>query len=250
MMISSASDDSTAVLVVLHGEHSSPGRIGRLLHQNGVRLDIRRPCFGDPLPRTLEQHAGAIIFGGPMSANDADGFIKTEIDWISVPLKEGKPFLGICLGAQMLARTLGRRVCRHPQGRVEIGYYPIRPTEHGDAVCAVPFPDHVYHWHREGFEQPHGAHLLAAGGDFEAQAIRYGASAYGFQFHPEVTYAMICRWTGRKPERMDEPGAQDRSAHLDGWFLHDGKIAAWIEEFLLTWMANSEALAPAAQQAA
>ena len=230
--------DSSDILVVLHGEHSSPGRVGRFLGQRGFRLDIRRPRFGDPLPPTLRAHAGAIIFGGPMSANDEDDFVKTEIDWINVPLKEGKPFLGICLGAQMLARTLGRRVYRHPQGRVEIGYYPILPTDHGHAVCAERFPDQVYHWHREGFELPHGATLLAAGGDFENQAIRYEANAYGFQFHPEVTYATMCKWTSKRPERLNAPGAWARHHHLEGWHLHDQKVAAWLEDFLRCWTAG------------
>ena len=241
--------DSTEILVVLHGEHSSPGRIGRLLGQNGFALDVRRPRFGDSLPRTLEAHAGAIIFGGPMSANDDDDFVKTEIDWINIPLKESKPFLGICLGAQMLARTLGQRVCRHPEGRVEIGYYPIRPTDQGHAVCQERFPDQVYHWHCEGFALPSGAALLAAGGDFENQAMRYGETAYGFQFHPEVTYAMMCKWTSRSPERMEEPGAWPRHHHLEGWFLYDQKVGLWLDAFLHCWIsgrAGNAALARAA----
>ena len=79
----------------------------------------------------MAEHAAAIIFGGPMSANDGDDFIRREIDWIAVPLRENKPFLGICLGAQMLARHLGGRVFSHPDGHAEVGYYPIRPTESG-----------------------------------------------------------------------------------------------------------------------
>src|ERR1041384_1111047 len=89
------------VLLVLHQEQSTPGRVGFALRQRGYELDIRRPRFGDALPTTMAEHTGAVIFGGPQSANDPDDFIKAEIDWIGVPLKEGKPYLGICLGAQM-----------------------------------------------------------------------------------------------------------------------------------------------------
>ncbi|MGA7972017.1 MAG: glutamine amidotransferase, partial [Pseudolabrys sp.] len=92
------------VLIILHQEHSSPGRVGQALSQRGYPLDIRRPRFGDPLPETMADHAGAVIFGGPQSANDEDDFIKRETDWIGVPLRDEKPFLGICLGAQMMAR--------------------------------------------------------------------------------------------------------------------------------------------------
>src|SRR5580692_11235100 len=146
------------ILIVLHQEHSTPGRIGHALRQFGFPLDVRRPRFDEALSPTLDQHAGAVIFGGPMSANDADEFIRREIDWISVPLKEQKPFLGICLGAQMCARALGGRVFPHPQGQAEIGYYPIRPTAAGLSVVN-PWPEQVYQWHREGFDLPAGAEL-------------------------------------------------------------------------------------------
>src|SRR4029079_2237282 len=100
-----ASDRGTRlpVLIVLHQESSTPGRVGNALRALGYRLDIRRPRFGDPLPETLEQHAGAVYSGGPMSANDADDYIRREIAWLEIPLREQRPFLGICLGAQMLA---------------------------------------------------------------------------------------------------------------------------------------------------
>ena len=77
------------------------------MSRKGFSLDIRKPRFGEPLPETMDEHAGAIIFGGPMSANDPDDFIKAETDWIGVTLKEGAPFLGVCLGAQMLVKHLG-----------------------------------------------------------------------------------------------------------------------------------------------
>jgi GMP synthase (glutamine-hydrolysing) len=173
------------ILIVLHQENSTPGRVGHALRQRGFPLDIRRPRYGDPLPATMVGHAGAIIFGGPMSANDADDFIGREIDWIALPLKEQKPFLGICLGAQMLARQLGSRVFPHADGHAEIGYYPIRPTETGRTVCD-PWPEQVYQWHREGFDLPAGADLLAEGDTFPVQAFRYGGG-YALQFHPDVT---------------------------------------------------------------
>ena len=88
------------------------------------------------LPETLDDHAGAVIFGGPMSANDPDDYIRREIDWISVPLREQRPFLGICLGAQMLAMQLGARVAPHPEGRTEDRILPDPP--HGGGPGAVP----------------------------------------------------------------------------------------------------------------
>src|ERR1700744_5935598 len=137
------------VLVVLHQESSTPGRVGNALRALGYDLDIRRPRFGDPLPETLDGHSGAAIFGGPMSANDGDDYVRREIDWIEIPLREQRPFLGICLGAQMLAKQLGAKVAPHPQGLTQIGYYPIRPTEAGRTLCLEGTAKGEY-WHREG----------------------------------------------------------------------------------------------------
>lgn len=226
------------ILAILHQEHSTAGRIGRLLELRGHRLDARRPRFGDPLPKFLSGYAGVIMFGGPMSANDSDDYIRREIDFIGAPLRENKPFLGVCLGAQMLARHLGQRVYTHGEGRAEIGYYPIEATDAGRAVCATPFPDHVYQWHREGFDTPRGATLLARGRVFETQAIRVGDRAFGLQFHPEVTYAMICRWSTKAADKMDAPGAQAPEAHKAGWYQFDGAINRWIESFLDGWLAS------------
>jgi GMP synthase (glutamine-hydrolysing) len=225
------------VLIILHQEHSTPGRVGNALRQLGYPLDVRRPRFGDPLPRTMAQHSAAIIFGGPMSANDADEFIRREIDWIGVPLKEHKPFLGICLGAQMCARHLGGRVFRHPQGHAEIGYYPIRPTEAGLTAVSI-WPECVYQWHREGFDLPPGAELLAEGDTFEVQAIRYDR-AFALQFHPDVTHAMICKWTARGHERMQLPGAKPRETHFADRAVYDYSARAWLNIFLERWLASA-----------
>jgi len=224
------------VLIVLHQETSAPGRTGNALRALGYPLDIRRPRFGDALPETLAAHSGVVFFGGPMSANDPDDYVRREIDWIAVPLLEQRPFLGICLGAQMLARQLGARVARHAQGRVEMGYYPIRPTRAGLELCAH-WPDQVYHWHREGFELPAGAELLAEGDDFPMQAIRFG-NAFGLQFHPDVTYAMMCRWTACGADRLDMPGAHPRHQHFAGRACYDVAERAWLSHFLDGWLSR------------
>jgi GMP synthase (glutamine-hydrolysing) len=226
------------VLIVLHQETSTPGRVGNALRALGYPLDIRRPRFGDPLPDTMEDHAAAVIFGGPMSANDPDDFIHQEIDWLAVPLREGRPFLGICLGAQLLARQLGAKVAPHPEGRVEVGYYAIRSTGAGRAVCAQ-WPEQVYHWHGEGFELPSGCELLAEGNDFPVQAFRSGA-CFGVQFHPDVTTAMMHRWTTRAHERMAAPGARCREDHFAFRAIYDVVERMWLNEFLGYWLSHNE----------
>src|SRR6185369_14369408 len=199
------------VLIVLHQEQSTPGRVGYALRDRGYALDIRRPRFGDPLPAT-----------------------KAEIDFIGVPLKEGKPYLGICLGAQMLAKHLGERVAPHPEGKAEVGYYPVKPTAAGRAIC--DWPPYMYQWHREGFSLPHGCELLAEGDIFPIQAFRAG-SGFAIQFHAEVTHAMMCRWTTRGAARMELPGAKQRHEHFADRPAYDHGIRAWLSDFLDHWLA-------------
>lgn len=224
------------VLLILHQEQSTPGRVGNALRDRGYPLDIRRPRFGDPLPATMAEHAGAVIFGGPQSANDPDDFIKAEIDFIGVPLRENKPYLGICLGAQMMAKHFGERVCFHPEGKAEVGYYPVRPTAAGRAICGY-WPEQMYQWHREGFDLPRGTELLAEGDIFRNQAFRAG-TGFGIQFHPEVTHAMMCRWTTRGAARMDMPGAKQRAEHFADRPVYDHGIRAWLAQFLDHWLAQ------------
>lgn len=222
------------VLVVLHQENSTPGRVGHALVKRGFALDIRRPRFGDPLPKTMARHAGAVVFGGPMSANDHEAYVRREIDWLDVPLREEAPFLGICLGAQMLIRNLGGHVGYHPKDYVEIGYYPIYPTELGRTLMA--WPDRVYQWHNEGFDVPKGVDLLARGDTFPNQAFRVGPAAYGIQFHPELNLAMMHRWTTKGAPRMVLPGAQKRRDHFAGRAVYDAPLKAWLNRFLDHWI--------------
>ncbi|MEN3793467.1 glutamine amidotransferase [Fulvimarina sp. MAC3] len=219
------------ILVVLHQENSTPGRVGQVLNAHNVRLDIRRPVLGEPLPKSLDGHSGAIVFGGPPSVNDNLDYINRETDWLSIPLDEKKPFLGICLGAQMLARHLGARVEQHRQGLAEIGYYPLRATEAGRQFLP-DWPDMIYQWHTDGFDLPRGADLLAEGDWYPNQAFRYGEKAFAIQFHAELTLAMVYRWTTKGHERLTLPGAQHRKDHFHGRALYDEPVKRWLDAFL------------------
>lgn len=225
-----ASQAEDKILIVLHQEMSSPGRVGQLLQKSGFTLDIRRPPLGDTLPETLEAHSGAVIFGGPMSANDRDEFVRRETDWLSVPLKEEKPFLGICLGAQLLVNHLGGCVQGHDDGLVEIGWYPIRPTEEGRHL--MRWPEMVYQFHREGFSLPSGAKLLATAEHYPNQAFRYGRNAWGIQFHAELTRVMMQRWVVHGAHRFLLPGAQAGRDHLGGRLIWDTHLKKWLVDFL------------------
>jgi GMP synthase (glutamine-hydrolysing) len=226
------------ILIVLHQEHSTPGRVGLRLADRGYPLDIRRPRFGDALPDTLTAHSGAIVFGGPMSVNDGDDYLKQETDWIGVALSEGAPFLGLCLGAQMMARHLGATVGPHADGHIELGWFGLTATEAGRQLAR--WPDRVHQFHREGFALPVGATLLAEGAaeTFPNQAFAYGPAAFAIQFHIELTTAMVGRWTQRIGERAKVPGGQAAALHFEGRALHGWKTAEFLETFLDMWLAR------------
>lgn len=224
------------VLIILHQEHSTPGHIGRLLVERGHPLDVRRPRYGDPLPGSLAGHAGAVVFGGPMSANDPDDYVKREIALIELAIREQAPYLGVCLGAQMLAVCLGARVAPDPMGRVEFGYHTVCPLP--GRRLGGDWPERVYQWHSEGFDVPSGAEtLVRAGGAFPNQALRYGPAAIGLQFHPEITYAMAARWSGRNEVKLPgRRGAQLRHDQLADHILAAPVVQSWLVRFLEAWL--------------
>ncbi len=218
------------ILVVLHQEHSTPGRVGVRLGARGYPLDIRRPRFGDPLPETLAHHSAAVVFGGPMSINDSDDFLRAETDWVKVPL-----------------RHLGAAVKPHADGHIEVGWFGLTATEAGRQLAQ--WPDRVHQFHREGFDLPSGATLLAEGSadTFPNQAFAYGAVAFAIQFHIELTTAMVNRWTGRIGERAKLPGGQAAPLHFEGRALHDWKTIAFLDTFLDVWLASDQRRADAAE---
>lgn len=226
------------VLVVVHQPTSTPGQVGEGLRALGFTLDMRCPAVGQPLPATLDRHSAVVVFGGPMSANDDHlAFICQELNWISLVLAAEKPYLGICLGAQLLARSLGAAVGTHPTGQREIGYYPVLPVPGVPEL--LPSPLMVYQWHQEGFELPGGSQLLATGPTFPHQAFRYGQWAYGLQFHPEITTTMVNHWTTEGADQLALPGAQGRPYHLSQHRLYGPAVKIWLHQFLARWIGTA-----------
>ena len=170
------------VLLIVHQKKSVPGHIGHIFKERGYKIDRRCPCLGEELPEELEAYAAVAIFGGPMSANDCwmPG-IKAELDFVPKVLEAEIPFLGLCLGGQILARVLGADVRPHADGHIESGYTRIYPTEAGREWFAES--DIFYQWHREGFDTPSTATLIAKGDIFPNQAFVYNKSAIATKFH-------------------------------------------------------------------
>lgn len=218
------------IALILQQETSTPGRVGAHLRDQGHDLVDVRPLSGDALPdpRGL---SGVVVFGGPMGANDdhLDG-IRAELAWIPRVLAADVPYLGICLGGQLLARALGAAVERHPAALHEIGYTTITPAAQANGF--LDRPHRFYQWHKDGFDLPRGATLLASGATFPNQAFSVGARTIGVQFHPEVTVDMMNFWMEDSDGWEQRPGAQApdiQRTYAEEW---NPKIDTWTGAFL------------------
>ncbi|MGD1803965.1 glutamine amidotransferase-related protein [Dapis sp. BLCC M126] len=228
------------ILFVFHKSTTNPGPVAKLIRQRGYQIDVRVISEGNLLPETMDDYEAAISFGGPMSANDSENlpFIRHELDWISTVLSSGKPFFGICLGAQLLARVLGAKVVKHSHGIREIGYHPVQPTSTGSQYFDSDLC--FYHWNSEGFEIPAGAIKLASGALFENQAFSYGQNVYGVQFHPEMALETLTEWietTDPETEKLlNSPGGQLWPQQMQNHLKYAPLVENWLDRFFSIWL--------------
>ncbi len=196
-------------LLVQHVEFERPGIIATQARVHGIPLEIRCIASGDPLPR-FEEISGLIVMGGPMCADDEAAFpnLRAEKELLASAAVTGLPVLGICLGAQLLARALGARVYRCDAE--ELGFEEVTLTEEGKrdpilggAGDTLP----VCQWHADTFDLPTQAVRLASSPRCPNQAFRVGDRAYAFQFHVEMDDEVLRGWRPHFPEpaRLDSP---------------------------------------------
>ena len=182
------------VLAFRHVGFEGAGRIASVLAERNIQLDYADLYVpGTPVP-DVAGYAALIFLGGPMSANDDLPFLRREIELLAQATAADRPVLGICLGAQLLARSLGARVYRNPVK--EIGWFDLHftPAAARDALFAGLQTSTVFQWHGETFDLPPGAEWLASSVRCRHQAFRFGTRQYALQFHLEVTPAMIADW--------------------------------------------------------
>ena len=230
------------IVLVTHSAHARPGKVAEALTARGCATEIRCTFLNDALPLLdrgrLRGYDAAVVFGGPMSAGDWERhpFLRSETAWVGRQVEADAPILGICLGAQIMARALGAAVFQHPDGKCEIGYRPIYPASRG---CPVfPSAIHAYQWHREGFDLPPGARLLATGALFENQAFGCGRRAFAVQFHPEMTPATLERWVTNEKAQVDlaRPEAPSPATQRADAARYDPAMHRWLDRFLDLWL--------------
>ena len=185
------------ILVFQHVPYEPLGTLDPLLKEAGFRIryvNFGRMPHARPDPGRYE---ALIVLGGPMNSDQIDTYpnLRTEVDIIREALERDMSILGICLGAQLLAKALGGAVSRNPQR--EIGWYDVALTEEGrcDPVLEAFSPQQeVFQWHEDGITLPPHAVRLAGSALSHVQAFRHGEHAYGFQFHLEASLPLIERW--------------------------------------------------------
>jgi GMP synthase (glutamine-hydrolysing) len=185
------------VWVVRHVAHEGLGTIADSLRRCDVPLTTIDAFAGALPPFNPRNLSGLIVMGGPMNVDQVDRypFLADEAQWLRQAVDARLPVLGVCLGSQLLAKSLGRRV--YANKIKEIGWYDIEllaPAASDPLFQEVPLQTTVFQWHGDTFDLPAGAVQLARSPNCENQAFRFGPSAYGLQFHMEVTTEIINDW--------------------------------------------------------
>ena len=173
-----------------------PGNIAEILEDTGAVFVVHHPYCGDPLPCPQDISA-LIVLGGSMGAND-DGqhpFLYDLRLFIRQAVSDGIPYLGICLGGQLLAAALGAQVVSNRWE--ELGNMAVELTAAGRAeilFSGLPTRFDTFQWHHDSFDIPAGGVVLASSKACPHQAFRVGRCAWGTQFHTEVTEPIIRSW--------------------------------------------------------
>lgn len=194
-----------SILILKNISTEGPGTIEDFLVHNNMHytiIDLARHAID-----SAARYDTLLMLGGPMSVNDENEYpyMTAEMKLAEQFMKEGKKVLGVCLGAQLMAKALGAKV--YPGTEKEVGWYDIELRDAGlydqrmGHLATEGRNCKVFQWHGETFDIPQGAEWLAQSGLYPNQAFRYGNNAYAFQFHIEVSRQMIVDWL--KNERVD-----------------------------------------------
>ncbi|MEO1523419.1 MAG: gamma-glutamyl-gamma-aminobutyrate hydrolase family protein [Cyanobacteria bacterium J06633_2] len=196
------------ILVVQNSTLDPIGVLGNHLVHRGAQLFTWLPeTQTNPANGFAESnYAGLVVLGGPMNAHEDEKFphLQQTVNLIHQFHAANKPIMGICLGAQLVARAFGSQV--YPHHVPELGFSPLRVIEAGTQepwLQNIPENLHLMQWHFDTFDLPTQATLLMTNDICSHQAYRIGSTVYGFQFHLEVTPDMVLSWLAAKQDWID-----------------------------------------------
>ncbi len=188
---------SKQILIIKHIDIEGPGSIEKFFQNTAWSLRTVDLSKGESLPESLEDIEAIVSLGGPMNVYEENKypFLQDENEILKKAIKEEIPILGICLGAQLLAKALGAQVKKAKTK--EIGWHKINLTAYGqkDSLFeGLSAELDVFQWHEDTFDIPEKAMPLATSSSCQNQAFKWGKNAYGLQFHLEVTPEMVESW--------------------------------------------------------
>jgi len=204
-------------LAIRHVLAEHLGMMERALRNLGFKVEYLDTAEGKTLKEPLEEYSLLVVLGGYMGAYEENlyPFLSYEFRLMEQALKLNIPILGICLGAQMLAKVLGARVFKGDKGK-EIGWMDVfKVGEHG---LFQEFPNtlKVFQWHGDTFELPKGAVRVYASEKYENQAFVYG-KAVGLQFHIEVDQSMVREWAELYRDELQEEKVREDMLRVEDW---------------------------------
>ncbi len=197
-------------LIICHKSKTDAGAFEKILLERGYDVDVRLAYKSEAKDIDPCEHDLAIFMGGPMGVYQTDFFpyLKSEISYLEKRLAKDLPYLGICLGAQLMAKALGSDVFPGEAGK-EIGWHSIKVNEAGMKTSLRHLDESktpMMQWHGDTFDLPKDATLLASSDLYKNQAMSYGKNALGLQCHPEVTKGNIEMWLAFGCQELQQAG--------------------------------------------
>ena len=195
------------ILIVKHVEIEGPGTLGEFFENTAREVKTIELEKGDRLPKDSSHLEALVVLGGPMGVYDEQqyAFLEDEVRLLAEAVQRGVPTLGICLGAQLLAKAFGSRVEKAPHK--EVGWFKVDLTKEAEQDPLFKGQDKqidVFQWHEDSFEVPKNGVLLASGELCRKQAFKVGDCGWGLQFHPEMSGRMLAEWLAYYSEDINK----------------------------------------------
>ncbi len=229
-------------LVLQHLDIEPPALIGEAIEASGHKLSTIHLDQGETLPVSSSDYDGLIIMGGPQSANDDSDYIRAEVAWIRAAITDKIPMLGICLGAQIIAKAAGADIVSSPVR--ELGWFPLYHTtesEHDPLFKDMPDGLAVFQWHGESFSLTNEMKLVATHPDVPAQAFRLNTAQYGLQCHVEVNESIIEAWIAHGESERNHLGIEGISLLHKDTTLYLGAMQHYCRQMISNWLKQIQA---------